>query len=273
MSLSKKIQKHKISGSLKKIKTPRHMITCKKSENGEEDCSLKKTEQLRWLNNIDIENLINEIIMEYKKYTPESKKKIIYMGHFPMDWYECAQCNSRYHAHDNCKQLYNLNINHYDEYDSLFFIFNLDKHTGPGTHWVALHLNPKQRCAHYYDSIGRHPPNNIITLLKHFNSKLTNPFEELLHSAAQHQEKGGECGVFCISFITHLLLSEFSDNNNYKEFVNQQLFHNDMMYLRSKLYGPIWLEQYEKENGHRNIPQTLKNSAIWKLLTSLEVNP
>jgi hypothetical protein len=47
-------------------------------------------------------------------------------------------------------------------------IINTDPHTQQGTHWIAMHFQPKSSTAFYFDSYGQPPPSglNILSFLK-----------------------------------------------------------------------------------------------------------
>ena len=47
-------------------------------------------------------------------------------------------------------------------------ILNTDPHTQEGTHWLAIHFQPKSSTAFFFDSYGQPPPSdlNILSFLK-----------------------------------------------------------------------------------------------------------
>jgi len=47
-------------------------------------------------------------------------------------------------------------------------ILNTDPHTQEGTHWLAIHFQPKSSTAFYFDLYGQPPPSdlNILSFLK-----------------------------------------------------------------------------------------------------------
>jgi len=47
-------------------------------------------------------------------------------------------------------------------------IINTDPHTREGTHWLAIHFQPKSSTAFIFDSYGQPPPSdlNILSFLK-----------------------------------------------------------------------------------------------------------
>jgi hypothetical protein len=66
------------------------------------------------------------------------------------------------------------------------YIVNLDKHTGPGTHWVAV----SNTYSMYFDPFGV-PPSDKIKV-KYYNSfEIQHALEDL-------------CGEYCIWFLKHV---------------------------------------------------------------------
>ena len=84
-------------------------------------------------------------------------------------------------------------------------IFNLDKHDGPGTHWVAMFIDLDENMIIYYDSAANPEPpeisrlkNEVITQAK----QLDPPKKmKLVKNAIAHQSSNTECGMFCLFFI------------------------------------------------------------------------
>ncbi len=78
-------------------------------------------------------------------------------------------------------------------------IANLDAHTKPGTHWVAIHFDETGN-TEFFDSYGRKPANKfIVKYLKRYgiNVKCT-PFK--LQGALS-----SVCGQYCIYYLYHRL--------------------------------------------------------------------
>lgn len=72
-------------------------------------------------------------------------------------------------------------------------IVNLDRSSGPGTHWVC-YKNLKNN-VYYFDSIGNLPP--PIELLKYFRNT-----KKLLYNVIRHQDwDSSVCGHLCLEFL------------------------------------------------------------------------
>ena len=100
-----------------------------------------------------------------------------------------------------------------DEKKTRFYIYNLSKSDEPGSHWVALMLNPKPNYNLYFDSFGDPPPENSIFkhFMKHkfqYNSvQLQSPFSTV-------------CGQWCMFFISEMCCGIPLDDmiNGFKKF-------------------------------------------------------
>ena len=86
-------------------------------------------------------------------------------------------------------------------------VFNLDKHTESGSHWVALYMSLTDNIICYWDSFAMDPPNEVVKLVE----RLTKQASEIGHKLKfkknniRHQYKNTECGVYCIHFIISML--------------------------------------------------------------------
>ena len=79
-----------------------------------------------------------------------------------------------------------------------FYILNMDRIMGPGTHWVLLYLVNKNE-AIYFDSFGLPPPERISYYSRRFkNSRIRN--------IGQIQDiKSSSCGWYCLYVADRLL--------------------------------------------------------------------
>jgi hypothetical protein len=109
-----------------------------------------------------------------------------------------------------------------------FYIINLDKSSGPGTHWCAIYKNDK---TFYYDSYGFPPPEEIEQIIKPY-----------IYSTKQQQDiKSTSCGFYVILFIMF-----FNDNKNkddmeiYDDYI--KLFNDD--YINNELMLYKLLKKY-----------------------------
>ena len=92
-------------------------------------------------------------------------------------------------------------------------VFNLDKHTGPGTHWVSLFIDIKDRFIFYFDSAGSKIPQEIMRLVKRVQKQgleLSRPirFRFLENYPMTHQYTNTECGMYSLFFIITMLLEK-----------------------------------------------------------------
>ena len=77
-------------------------------------------------------------------------------------------------------------------------VINLDERWKIGSHWVAI-FSPKKGPTYYFDSFGRPPPNEILTLIER-NSK-----EGWKYNKKKIQgDLSTICGLYCIKFIKSL---------------------------------------------------------------------
>lgn len=79
-----------------------------------------------------------------------------------------------------------------------YTIVNLDKSTGPGTHWVLIANRSNDDHIYYFDSFGIGPSEEITRYLK--TSK-----KPIMYSNAQLQKTlSSRCGFFCLYLIQQL---------------------------------------------------------------------
>jgi hypothetical protein len=111
-------------------------------------------------------------------------------------------------------------------------IINTDPHTESGSHWLAVHFEPRSSSAYYFDSFGRPP--HIPTIQEFLRRNCT--VQE--YNAIQLQGPSTTlCGHYCCLFALHMDIGETP-----KRFVS--LFNpvnaDDMVARRFKFqFGPI----------------------------------
>ena len=87
--------------------------------------------------------------------------------------------------------------------------FNLDKHTGPGTHWVSMFIDIEARFIFYFDSAGSKIPKEIMSLVKRIQKQgleLSYRFKFIENYPMTHQHSNTECGMYSLFFIITMLL-------------------------------------------------------------------
>lgn len=171
---------------------------------------------MEWLNTIDIRDVMNQYEIKYPNFE--------FIGPVPMDFdtkVGFGQCV----IDELCK--INLSDLMKKGKSKIGVVFNLDKHTQSGSHWVAMYGdfnsgkeetgmsdNVKGQIC-YWDSYGMKPNKEVVVLME----RLKKQASELGHNVdikinnVRHQYKNSECGVYCIYFLTSLLDGEKSFEN------------------------------------------------------------
>lgn len=152
-----------------------------------------------WLNTIHI----NEIFSQYERVYKDFK----FFGALPLDFDDLPYLKIKT---INFEQLVK------DGITKIGFIFNMDKHDMPGSHWVALYSNLSKNEVDYVDSVGDAPPIEIKRLMKRICLFCKNHNNDIPLSVyvnkTKHQKGNTECGVYSCSFILRLLGGESFQN-------------------------------------------------------------
>lgn len=155
-----------------------------------------KNNKYEWLKTNDIENVMEQYEDAYPDFT--------FIGPVPIDFdkpYGFGHCI----VDELCKvDLKKLKT---DGYSKLGVIFNLDPHDKPGSHWVAMFCDLKNKGIYYFDSYGIVPPNEVNILMSRLKEqgKSMGINMKIKINDIRHQYKNSECGVYSLFFITQLL--------------------------------------------------------------------
>lgn len=99
------------------------------------------------------------------------------------------------------------------------YVVNLDPHTQPGSHWVAIHFS--NRAAFFFDSFGRNELLNgpILAFLK------KNADVIKYNRACFQSKESNTCGHYCLYFLhqraRRLKLTDLSENKNNEHFIRR----------------------------------------------------
>ena len=185
-----------------------------------------------WLNTIDIRDVMNQYEIKYPAFE--------FIGPVPMDFDtklgfgECV-------VDELCK--INLEDLKKKGKSKIGVIFNLDKHTQSGSHWVAMNCDMEGKKSGkgeicYWDSYGLEPNKEVVVLmnrLKEQASKLNNKIDMSIKiNENRHQYKNSECGMYCIYFITSLL-----DGKTFEHVVQNIINDDTMNGKRNDFYNKI----------------------------------
>lgn len=83
------------------------------------------------------------------------------------------------------------------------WVFNLDRHDGPGTHWVALYADFAAKYIMFFDSGGDGAPPEIRDFIERIKADAPDLTEYV--TTKEHQLEDGQCGMYVLYFIaTHV---------------------------------------------------------------------
>lgn len=173
-----------------------------------------KKNRNEWLTTTDIES----VLQQYEEVYPDFK----FIGPVPIDFDKkegMGQCIVNELCNINVKKLLEQGLNR------IGVVFNLDAHDKPGSHWVAMFANLKDRSGHpdnrdkkrihksqkpsihYFDSYGMEPPKEILILMRRirYQAYKLGIKMRIFQSAYRHQYQNSECGIYSIYFITQML--------------------------------------------------------------------
>jgi hypothetical protein len=206
-----------------------------------------RTEQpKKWQSNMNTW-LTTDEILEYMKQMEEDYPQFKFFGPSPIDF------DAPYRKQDPTGECVTQEICSLDlktmnrkEKKYLGFIFNLDKHTQSGSHWVALFVDLILGYAGYFDSFGRNPPKEIQTLLERLKQQHGNTLRIVINKTP-FQKQNSQCGMYSIHFITMLL-----QGSNIDELLNQpgnQWTDAMMMTQRNAYFRPTISREYSSSSS------------------------
>ena len=157
-----------------------------------------------WLSNFDIDH----VLQEYENSYP----------HFKAIKTATIDFDKICYVEDLCKlkskqQLISL-IN--SGKNKIGVVFNLDKFSDDGSHWVSLFIDLQDKFIFYFDSNGDKIPKEIksfVNRIKEFCSELDIPIElkEYNNYKVQHQMENSECGMYSLFFIITMLTGKINN--------------------------------------------------------------
>jgi len=120
-----------------------------------------------------------------------------------------------------------------------YYILNLDKPSGPGTHWVLLYCYPTYSV--YFDAYGEVPTGTALSVCKKWNCPITQ------HNTHDYQSLGSnDCGYYCLfiakglnqghtlSNLEHLFTAEHTDIPSIRNPNDQYIEHLFRPYFLSR---------------------------------------
>lgn len=208
----------------------------------------KKTERMTikkraWLSTSNIRDVLQQYEFKYPRF------KLIGPTAIDFDFKPSSYGGSCV-SNDLC--LFQIS-KHIEEGKTKFgMVFNLDKHTGPGTHWVSLFLDLQDNFIFYFDSNGddeHDTPKEIkklVTRIKKQCNELEQPIKlKAYFNTFEHQLVDGECGMYCLFFIITMLTNEVENKSfsNLTEkinlFLKQRISDDYMSKLRNIYFNEL----------------------------------
>lgn len=195
-----------------------------------------------WLSNFDIEAIMKDYEESYKNFHYIATPPIDFAKKIPFECVEPKLCKISLEKEKKNGKL------------KLGIIFNLDVHTGSGTHWTSFFCDISQKYIFYFDSAGNEMPPEI----KKFIDKLVKQGKEMgidftiyTNGTHTHQKSNTECGMYSLFFIITQLTEEieYAKKNNKNEETNEiiKLSFDEKIKLFTEMIIPDeYVEKYRK---------------------------
>ena len=110
-------------------------------------------------------------------------------------------------------------------------IFNLDKHTESGSHWVAIYIDIGKGEIYFFDSYGDNIPKQLLKFCEDVKQQSNNKFNILINKKI-HQHGNSECGMYSMYFIIQLL-----NGTPYDAFQTERVPDDKMLQLRKEYFN------------------------------------
>lgn len=151
-----------------------------------------------WLTNRDIDHVMQQY----------ASKRFVFMGAMPVDFATVL-------SNGACVEKGMCNFKPKFKTRSFGFVFNLDVHTGSGTHWTALFGSADHKDIKYgiffFCSYGQPPPIQVKMLMdvlvKYLEEKHPESRRKISkgYNKKRYQHKNTECGIFSCAFLIRCL--------------------------------------------------------------------
>jgi len=157
-----------------------------------------KSNPEEWLSSLDIDAVEKQFKKVFTEY--------YYVGTVPIDFGKQSKtgaCLVNSLCSLDIKSIYNKG------YRQIGIVFNTDKSTGPGEHWIALFCDIRPELEFpritYFDSYAQKPEKEIVNLMKRWSetwdsTKIHKTPMKLTYNKTRHQYEDSECGMYCLYF-------------------------------------------------------------------------
>jgi len=224
----------------KKIKSCNHELCWldKSLDNREQINKIKKenfvpkapTEEWKKYNNWLSSTEFNRVMEQYTEIYPE----FLYLGPSPIDFdiIKNGKCV--------WPTLCNLSIKNEMAKGKKKFgiVLNLDKHSGGGSHWVAIYIDLNEKYIFYFESTGSTEPTEVKTFVDRMveqSKELGIHLKKMNNMKIRHQYGSSECGMYVLFFIISLLTNKHKPNH----FLKGRIKDSDVEQLRDIYFNKL----------------------------------
>jgi len=183
-----------------------------------------------WLSTIDI----NQVLYQYEEKYPDFK----FLGAVPIDFMDLDYLPFKKLSFDELES---------GGIKRIGIIFNTDKSTGRGKHWISLFADLTKGQIYYSDSMGTRQPKEVNEFMKQIEKYLTEIKKmtnlDIRYNKTQHQKGNSECGVYSINFILRLLKGKTFDH-----LTRKRLTDNQVNKCRIKYFGKMDKSKFKENN-------------------------
>jgi hypothetical protein len=184
-----------------------------------------------WLSSTDF----NKVMKQYMEKHPN----FLYLGPSPIDFDTIVNGTCVWPTLCNLDVIKELKKGK----NKFGIILNLDKHSGDGTHWVAMFIDLKNKFVFYFESTGSTMPNEVKTLISKVKMQCETEgihLKEMNNMNIRHQYGKSECGMYCLYFIISLL----EETSKPTKFLNKKIKISDkeMDKLRDIYFNKLQLK-------------------------------
>lgn len=165
-----------------------------------------KEDKNAWLTNFDIMDVLEQYEEKYRNF------KLI--GTTFIDFDSKMKRVDRCVEEELCKFSLKEHIN--NKITKIGIVFNLDKHTQGGSHWVSMFIDIKDKFIFYFDSAANKTPiemQRLVNRIMEQGKQLKKPiyFKYYENYPLEHQMGNTECGMYSLFFTITMLTGKTDD--------------------------------------------------------------
>jgi len=171
-----------------------------------------------WLSNFDIFNVLHQYEETYPQFKVIGPTPIDFNTRLPEKGGKCVW-------EELCK--FSVAEQLRKKKTKIGVVFNLDKHDGPGSHWVSLFIDLEHWVMFYFDSAANTTPKEVTELVRNIKTQgkeMQHKFKYYQNYPMSHQRSNTECGMYSLYFTITMLTGETEQQKNMTMTNKVQLF-------------------------------------------------